>query len=152
MAEVVVRAQKTVKIFLIIMCRWYKLQNSGIWRTIISFSCYPISFSFSSIWNGRKGKKNFSNIFSLHKYVFDLQESYGGPNIERTLLSFLHSDEMPIILFGHWPPDLVCKCQVISYCSSPRPFVPHCCDTCVTYLESGELPCHVSFPWGQKSQ
>lgn len=60
MAEVVVRAQK---IFLIIMCRWYKLQNSGIWRAIISFSCYPISFSFSSIWNGGKGKKNFSNIF-----------------------------------------------------------------------------------------
>lgn len=127
MAEVVVRAQKTAKIFLIIMCRWYKLQNSGISRTIISFSCYPISFSFLFIWNGGKGKKNFSNIFSIHKSVLELQESYGGPNIERTLLSFLHSDEMPIILFGHWPPGLVCECQVISYCSSPSPFVPHCC-------------------------
>ena len=147
MAEVVVRTQKTAKIFLIIMCRWYKLQNSGILRTTISFSCYPISSSFLFIWSGGKWKKNFSNIFSIHKSMFELQEPYGGPNSERTLLSFLHSNEMPIILFGHWPPDLVCRYQVISYCSSPSPFLPHCCKwhTCdILGVTRIRLPCSIS--------
>lgn len=125
MAEVC-QGTKTAKIFLIIMCSGtsYKIQNIENYNFIFLL---PTSSSFLFIWNGGKMKEKFLNIFLIHKSMFQLQEPYGRPNSERTLLPFLHSNEMPIILFGHWPPDLVCRYQVISYCSSPSPFLPHCC-------------------------
>lgn len=150
MAEVVVRAQKTAKIFLIIMCRWYKLQNSGILRTITSFSCYPISFSFSFIWNGGKGKKNFSYIFSIHKSMFELQEDQ---TVRGHSCHFFTQMKCPLscLGIGH----LTLYVNVRSFHAALHPALlcfTAVSDTRVTYLESEEFPCHAPFPWGQKSQ
>lgn len=90
--------------------------------------------------------KNFSEAFSIHKLV--PKEPYRGPKSRRTLLSFLHSGKMSIILSGHWPTDHVDKCQVIPYCSSIRSFVLS--DTFMTYMGSWELSCRALLPWADR--